>query len=124
VFLEAFVMPTCPRCHQPVDAQAIACPTCRTALKAYGHPGIPLYRATGAESLCQTCVYDADDTCNYPQRPHAQECTLYLNPEMQRQMAKPAPRGASWASWVKRNAGWLILAGVLALVVLNAVRNN
>jgi hypothetical protein len=116
-------MPTCPRCHQPVDAQAIACPTCRTALKAYGHPGIPLYRASDDEPLCKTCIYDADDTCNYPQRPYAQECTLYVNPEMQ-QAAKPVARKTSWAIWVKRNAGWLIVLGVVVLVVVNSVRNN
>jgi hypothetical protein len=116
-------MPTCPRCKQPVDAQAIACPSCRTALKAYGHPGIPLYRATGEEYLCESCVYHADDTCNYPQRPYAQECTLYQNPEMQRQQERsPRNRDFSLTYWIKRNAGWLILAGVAVLIVVNALR--
>jgi Double zinc ribbon len=116
-------MPTCPRCKQLVDAQAIACPTCRTTLKAYGHPGIPLYRATGEEYLCATCIYHADDTCNYPQRPHAQECTLYQNPQMQQQ-ARPKPSQFSLALWVKRNAGWLILAGLAVIIVVNALRTS
>ena len=116
-------MPTCPRCQQLVDAQAIACPVCHTALKAHGHPGIPLYHATGAEPLCNTCIYHADDTCNFPQRPYAQECTLYLNPQMQ-QLAQPAKRQVSLAMWVKHNAGWLILLGLFIIVMLNALRMN
>jgi hypothetical protein len=40
-------MPNCPRCHQSINPQAVTCPYCRTPLKAYGHPGIPLHRATG-----------------------------------------------------------------------------
>jgi len=70
-------MPDCPRCHQPVDARAIACAHCKTPLKAFGHPGIPLYRSQPEEFLCTTCIYHEDDTCNYPQRPFAKECTLY-----------------------------------------------
>jgi len=116
-------MPTCPRCHHLVDAQAIACPVCHTALKAHGHPGIPLYRATGAEPLCNTCIYHADDTCNFPQRPYAQECTLYVNPQMQ-QLAQPAKRQDSLAMWVKRNAGWLILVGLFIIVIVNTLRMN
>lgn len=46
-------------------------------LKAYGHPGITLHRAVGDTPLCESCTYHADDTCNFPQRPLAQECTLY-----------------------------------------------
>ncbi|MBD2180682.1 zinc ribbon domain-containing protein [Planktothrix sp. FACHB-1355] len=79
-------MPNCPRCHQPVPTQAVTCPHCREILKAYGHPGIPLHRATGDEYLCTSCTYHTDDTCNYPQRPFARECTLYdnnLEPEPQ-----------------------------------------
>lgn len=46
-------------------------------LKAYGHPGITLHRAVGDLPLCDSCTYHADDSCNFPQRPFAQECTLY-----------------------------------------------
>ncbi|NJL90883.1 MAG: zinc ribbon domain-containing protein [Coleofasciculaceae cyanobacterium SM2_1_6] len=74
-------MPQCPQCHQPIDSQAVICPHCRTPLKAYGHPGIPLHRSTKGTYLCDSCTYHADDSCNYPQRPYAQECTLYDDQE-------------------------------------------
>ena len=70
-------MQTCPKCHQSVSSSAVTCPHCRTMLKAYGHPGITLHRAVGDTPLCDSCTYHADDTCNFPQRPLAQECTLY-----------------------------------------------
>ncbi|HEY9612728.1 hypothetical protein [Allocoleopsis sp.] len=72
-------MQNCPKCHQSVSSRAVTCPYCRTVLKAYGHPGITLHRAVGDTALCETCTYHADDTCNFPQRPDAQECTLYDN---------------------------------------------
>jgi hypothetical protein len=69
----------CPRCQKQVDSQAVTCPYCRTELKAFGHPGIPLHRAVANEYLCSNCTYHLDDSCNYPQRPLAKECTLYQN---------------------------------------------
>jgi hypothetical protein len=115
-------MPTCPRCHQSVDARAIACPYCRTALKAHGHPGIPLYRSTGEEFLCATCTYHEDDTCNYPQRPYARECTLYQNhlqPIMPHQPKRHLSEG-----WLRRNATWLVLAGIIVVSLVLALRSN
>lgn len=116
-------MPNCPRCHQAVDSQAIACPYCRTALKAYGHPGIPLFRAEGETYLCDTCLYHDDDTCNFPQRPYAKECTLYhdrLQP-----LVPVQRRPSTWQkfSW-KRNEGWLILAGLLVVSLLIALSSR
>ena len=70
-------MPTCPKCKQPVDSQAIACPKCNNQLKAFGHPGMPLYQSEDNTSLCDRCTYDRDDSCNFPQRPHAKSCTLF-----------------------------------------------
>ena len=70
-------MPNCRKCHQPISSQAVTCPHCGTILKAYGHPGITLHRAVGDTPLCESCTYHADDTCNFPQRPDAMECTLY-----------------------------------------------
>lgn len=70
-------MQNCPKCRQSVSSSAVTCPHCRTMLKAYGHPGITLHRAVGDTPLCDSCTYHADDTCNFPQRPLAQECTLY-----------------------------------------------
>lgn len=116
-------MPTCPRCHQAVDSQAIACPYCRTALKAHGHPGIPLYRAEGTGYLCETCTYHEDDTCNFPQRPYAKECTLYhdhLQP-----LVTVSPRAKKGQGLTLRgNEGWLILAGLLGVSLLIALANR
>ena len=118
-------MPNCPRCHQIVDAQAVSCPYCRTSLKAYGHPGIPLYRAAGDEPLCQTCVYHADDTCNFPQRPLARECTLYqdisksqLEMNQQHKTHRPA---IAVRSWLRRHQTWLLLLGLLFISFLIAL---
>lgn len=118
-------MPNCPRCHQAVDSQAIACPYCRTALKAHGHPGIPLYRAEGETYLCETCAYHHDDTCNFPQRPYAKECTLYqdhLQPVVTVQQ-----RRSTWQTLplsLKRNEGWLILAGLVIVSLLIALSSK
>lgn len=118
-------MPACPRCHQAVDSQAIVCPYCRTALKAHGHPGIPLYRAEGESYLCDTCTYHEDDTCNFPQRPYAKECTLYQN-HLQ-PIATVPQRSARWqknALSLKGNEGWLVLVGLLAVSLLIAVASS
>src|SRR6478672_3559437 len=111
-------MPQCPRCHQTVESQAVTCPYCQLPLKAYGHPGIPLYRAAGEAYLCDTCTYHDDDTCNFPQRPHAKECTLYQ--DRSKSYASLSSGSASQSSrldqiktWLKRNAGWLALIGLV-----------
>lgn len=70
-------MPSCQKCKQPVDAQAVNCPHCNNLLKAYGHPGIPLYQSEDNTSLCDRCTYHIDDSCNFPKRPHAKSCTLF-----------------------------------------------
>lgn len=111
-------MPNCPHCHQPVDPQAVSCPYCRTSLKAYGHPGIPLHRATGKEYLCSSCTYDADDSCTFPQRPYATECTLYQNIAQKQLEAlkKNSSSAIAIQNWLKRNQFWLLL---LALVLVS-----
>ncbi|MBD2465289.1 zinc ribbon domain-containing protein [Oscillatoria sp. FACHB-1407] len=114
----------CPRCHQPVDTQAIACPYCRTTLKAHGHPGITLYRATGKESLCSTCTYHEDDTCNFPQRPFAKECTLYHDRSQPILGSPPAKPRDSFRLWAQRNAGWLFLTGLILVSLLIALSNR
>ncbi|MBE9029966.1 hypothetical protein IQ266_09530 [filamentous cyanobacterium LEGE 11480] len=70
-------MPQCFRCGRTVNATDVKCKTCGAELKAFGHPGIELHRATGEVALCVTCTYHVDDSCNYDKRPHAQDCTLY-----------------------------------------------
>ncbi|MEM9922666.1 MAG: hypothetical protein AAF915_02745 [Cyanobacteria bacterium P01_D01_bin.50] len=113
---------TCPRCQQTVKIQALTCPFCRTQLKAHGHPGIPLHHAKGDESLCDTCTYHADDTCNYPQRPHANKCTLYQNLEernleLQQQNQKPS-LSVSVNNWIRRNQSLLLIFGLLFICFL------
>lgn len=109
-------MPTCPRCQQSVTATAIECPTCQLTLKAHGHPGIDLHRAEGSESLCDTCTYHFDNTCNFPQRPLAQTCTLY-----QDQRVPLAPMPTYTIPWWRRYAGWLALAALVLLSLLIAL---
>lgn len=117
-------MPLCSRCHQPVDAEAITCPHCNFQLKAFGHPGIPLYRATEDESLCDTCLYHADDSCNFPQRPHAQTCTLYHNvaePLIPPETFKRRPQGLELVQgWFQRyTLAWVLCALVIISVLLS-----
>ncbi len=108
---------TCPRCHQPVNSQAVTCPYCGTQLKAYGHPGIPLHRANGVDYLCDSCTYHNDDSCNFPQRPYAQECTLYENfaeHELELQQLTQAKNfSITFRNWVRHNQTLLLLLGLL-----------
>lgn len=116
---------SCPRCHQLVDSQAITCPYCRTTLKAYGHPGIPLHRATGDGYLCDSCTYHDDNTCNFPQRPYAKDCTLYENSEQSKldleQQRYNSSFGATIKSWMKRNQALLLVLGLLFVCLLIAI---
>ncbi|MEC4815799.1 MAG: zinc ribbon domain-containing protein [Scytonema sp. PMC 1069.18] len=116
---------TCPRCHQPIKSQAVTCPYCRAELKAHGHPGIPLHRATGKEYLCDSCTYHADDTCNFPQRPFAKECTLYQNLEemkLELQQQQHAHNfGVTISNWIRRNQTLLLLLGLLLICFLLAL---
>ncbi|MDB9511869.1 zinc ribbon domain-containing protein [Kamptonema animale CS-326] len=115
-------MPHCPRCSQPVDASAIACPHCQIPLKAYGHPGIPLHRSQGEEYLCTTCLYHEDDTCNFPQRPFAQDCTLYHDRSEPILPLSSQYISGGWPqlvkSWCQRNIFWLFLLGLVIVSLL------
>ncbi|MGJ3251239.1 MAG: zinc ribbon domain-containing protein [Elainellaceae cyanobacterium] len=116
-------MQTCPRCQQSVDSNAIDCPYCRNPLKAFGHPGIPLYQATDDDYLCQTCVYDEDDTCNFPQRPYAKQCTLYQDRSKQDEIDtiyRPS-FFSSLKSWMRRNSALIVLAGLVVISILIAL---
>ena len=116
---------SCPRCHQLVDSQAVTCPHCRTTLKAFGHPGIPLHRATGKEYLCDSCTYHADDSCNFPQRPYAKECTLYQNIEESKfqlqQQRENTSLTATVKNWIKRNQALFLLLSLVLVCLLIAV---
>ena len=110
------IMLSCPRCQASLEPMAIQCPRCQLTLKAHGHPGIPLHRAAGEEPLCTTCRYDADDTCNFPQRPYAQTCTLYrsLNQPLTTDLP-PLTTGERFGLWLRTHRGVVALTGLLLL---------
>ena len=115
-------MSTCPRCHQAIDAQAVICPHCQTPLKAFGHPGIPLHRATKDNYLCDSCTYHQDDTCTFPQRPYAKTCTLYQDASLPLEELNPSQNGISAiTTWCRRNKGLLFLLGLLAISLMLAL---
>ncbi len=119
-------MTECSRCHQLVATDAIACPHCGVTLKAYGHPGVLLYRAAAEQVLCETCTYDADDSCTFPQRPHAKECTLYHNrfqPTVLDLEYRPS-LGSSITAWLRRNMFWVGLLVLLAVSVAIALKGR
>jgi C4-type Zn-finger protein len=109
----------CPHCHQRINSQVINCPRCRTPLKAHGHLGIPLHQAEGETILCDTCVYEADDTCTFPQRPYAKTCTLYQNKAepLVEEEYKLSP-GAALKAWVRQNKGFLLLFFLISISIL------
>lgn len=116
-------MQNCPRCRQSVDSKALTCPHCGTVLKAYGHPGITLHRAVGEESLCESCTYHADDTCTFPQRPYAKECTLYTDISQPRLETDRiyTPRHSlpkTLKLWCQQNPGLVGLIGLVAVSFL------
>jgi hypothetical protein len=104
----------CARCHHPVARQALTCPHCGNPLKAHGHPGIPLHQAPGNEPLCLTCIYHADDSCNYPKRPEAMDCTLYTN-QVVPTTSPSYTSGFMLRGWLRRNMGLLTLVGLIGL---------
>ncbi|MEO0456268.1 MAG: zinc ribbon domain-containing protein [Cyanobacteria bacterium P01_A01_bin.114] len=113
-------MPTCPQCQQAVAADAVTCPHCRLELKAHGHPGIPLHRAVGEAYLCDTCTYHLDDTCNFPQRPLAQACTLYQDANAVVSLPQ-RPSDVYRIPWWRRYAGWIVLGAVIGVSLLMAL---
>ncbi len=119
-------MQNCPHCHQSINSKAVNCPYCGTVIKAYGHPGITLHRAIADEFLCETCTYHADDTCNFPQRPHAKECTLYQDISQPRLDTNPIyiPRSSLLQSikfWCQHNPALVGLFVLIAVSLLLAV---
>lgn len=119
-------MSSCPHCHNSIDSQAIRCPYCHKSLKAYGHPGIPLYQATQDEFLCDRCLYHEDDSCNYPQRPYAKTCTLYHDksqPLIIETIPSLAPAHPLKAIqlWCLRHRGLLLIIGLILMSFLIAL---
>lgn len=115
-------MISCPHCHKRIEQNAIQCPYCQTTLKAFGHPGIPLYQASKNQYLCDQCTYHHDDTCTYPQRPYAKTCTLYHNykeplagdiiPNYSKKKT-----GRSLKAWCQQNQGILLLLSLFTISI-------
>jgi hypothetical protein len=119
-------MVTCPRCRQPVQPRALLCPACQTSLKAYGHPGVTLHQAVGTESLCETCLYDQDDSCTYPQRPHARDCTMYsdrYSVQLQRKLSSQARLSFLSATGFRRYSVWLVFIGLILISFWMAIQD-
>ncbi|BAZ03802.1 zinc ribbon domain-containing protein [Calothrix sp. NIES-3974] len=112
----------CHRCQRQVDSQAVTCPYCQAELKAFGHPGITLHRAQGDRYLCPGCTYDRDDSCNFPQRPFAKECTLYDDWEQRQNKRMAATQQPSWGKrlqiWMRRYQSLLLICGLLIICLI------
>ena len=112
-----------------MSASAIACPHCQNPLKALGHLGIPLYQASGGSVLCDTCTYHQDDSCNYPQRPLAKDCIMYVDSRIPQDPNPPQPRPSStgldrWTQWANQNLALLILLGLGVISLLMVLSNR
>lgn len=118
-------MSSCPRCKKTVENQAISCPYCDTPLKAFGHPGIPLYQSTDNSPLCDRCTYDQDDTCNFPQRPHAKSCTLFHDheqPLVAETYILPSQRGwGSFKYWLLNYRGIIAISLIILVSIALAL---
>ena len=118
-------MNVCPSCDRRIDPQAVNCPYCKNPLKAFGHPGIPLYQAKSGSYLCDRCIYHEDDTCNFPQRPLAQSCTLFHDKsipvveEIAPPIAQTGIRGIK--NWCARNRGVVAIAILILVSILLAL---
>lgn len=122
-------MAECPRCHQTVKPDTVTCPFCRTPLKGFGHPGIPLHYAEGETYLCQSCLYNEDDSCTLPQRPYAKTCTLYYNQSMQVKANVDPLANLSVTQrvvlWSRRNSLWLGIGSILLVsLAVNLLRSR
>ncbi len=110
-------MPACPRCQQPISPEAVQCPHCTLTLKAHGHPGMPLHRATGIIALCHDCLYHHDDTCTFPQRPTAVTCTLYVPQGDPAPVNTPPRRSFPWSTVLTRPWVWLAVLLTVSLML-------
>ena len=118
-------MTNCPRCHQPIDSQAATCPYCNNQLKAFGHPGIPLYQSEDDTWLCDRCIYHEDDSCNFPQRPYAKSCTLFHDrsiPLVEETNFSPSiSTTARIKAWLRVNRGLVAIAILVIISILLAL---
>ena len=117
-------MTKCPRCNHPVKLEALECPYCKNPLKAFGHPGIPVYQAPDDSFLCDRCIYHEDDSCNYPQRPYAKSCTMFHDKEkpLVEEPVNSPSRGfiSAIKFWIRRHRGLLIILIIIIISFLLA----
>jgi len=117
-------MPICPRCEHQVKATDLNCTACGLQLKAHGHPSIELHQSINQdEVLCTTCAYHADDSCTFPQRPHAKACTLYqpLHQAVEQTTAELRSPARPLRSLWQRHRLWLILLALFGISLLIAM---
>lgn len=68
-----------------------------------------------------SCVYHEDDTCTFPKRPYAMDCTLY------RDRLTPKVAKSGYASnfrlktWISQNLVWIVLVGLIVVSFLVAI---
>jgi hypothetical protein len=74
-----------------------------------------LFRATKNEPLCESCVYHADDSCNFPKRPYAMDCTLYQDSQPSQAVVKQYEIEFRLKGWVKRNMSLVLVMGLLLI---------
>jgi hypothetical protein len=111
-------MPKCYKCGNVVKSTDVKCNRCQAELKAFGHVGIELHRATGAESLCLTCAYHLDDSCDYDKRPGARECTMYRDVNLKVEaIRRPGARRPA-APWEQPWIGLAVVVVGLMLLLL------
>jgi hypothetical protein len=114
-------MATCPHCHQFINSQATSCPHCHRQLKAFGHPGIPLHHAEKEVFLCETCIYDQDDSCNFPKRPYAKTCTLYHHQAEPLVASKADYRSRTFRAWLRNYQVPILIATLIAVSIVLAI---
>lgn len=78
-----------------------------------------LYQANQGKPLCLTCQYHEDDTCNFPKRPTAMNCTLYRDVNLPIAAAYQPP--FSLKAWINRHLVWIALALLLLVSFLMAL---
>ncbi len=111
----------CPRCHQNIDTENVNCPHCGYELKAFGHPGMPLYHAPERTFLCPSCKYHLDDTCTFPKRPYAKTCTLYqdINKPTEAQLERPVYQTYGLSQTIKNwcwHNRWLVVLLIILII--------
>ncbi|MEB3274433.1 MAG: hypothetical protein ACO4AI_05725 [Prochlorothrix sp.] len=113
---------TCSRCQRPLQPQATTCPHCGLVLSAYGHPGLTIQRSEDGTPLCDSCVYHWDDSCTFPNRPTALDCTLYRD----RSQPEPEPLvlGQSRSPltrvryWIQDHRAFVIIGTIFLIALL------